>query len=127
MDRACHILVVDDDYYISDILKNVLEDEGFKVTVVSDGQEALEVFKNSGADLILLDIKMPGLDGYEVIEKLRQESQVPVIVLSGTRETDAVARMMEKGANDYVTKPFRERELLARVRAKIRRARICPN
>lgn len=127
MDRTYHILIVDDDFYISNIIKKVLENEGFQVTVALDGQSALDVYKIVGADLILLDVKIPGMDGYKVLENLRQESQVPVIVLSGATETEDAANMMEMGANDYVIKPFGDKELKARVIARIRRAHIFKN
>jgi DNA-binding response OmpR family regulator len=127
MDKSYHILVVDDDFCISDIIKNMLEDEGFQVTVAPDGRSALDVYKIIGADLILLDIKMPGMNGYKVLEQLRRESQVPVIVLTGLCDTEAVTRMIDMGANDYVIKPFQDRELMARVRAKIEHPRISKN
>jgi DNA-binding response OmpR family regulator len=124
MENTYHILVVDDDRYITDVLKNVLEDEGFRVTAVNDGQVAIAIYRECQADLIILDIKMPGMDGYEVLEHIREESDIPVIVLTGSHEIESVVKMLGLGANDYVVKPFRDRELIARVQAKIRRANL---
>ncbi len=127
MEKTFHVLVVDDDFCISDLIKNMLEDEGFQVTVAPDGRAALDVYKIIGADLILLDIKMPSMNGYKVLEQIRRESQVPVIVISGHNEKESIKRMIAMGANDYVMKPIRDPDLTARVKDKIRHTSISDN
>lgn len=116
------ILVVDDEKSIVDILKFNLQKEGFQVFTGSDGQEALEIFDNCHPDLLILDVMMPRLSGYDVCRKIREKSMVPIIMLTArTEEVDAVLGL-ELGADDYVTKPFSIRELMARVRANLRRS-----
>lgn len=116
------ILVVDDERSIVDILKFNLQKEGFQVFTGFDGQEALDMFEVCHPDLILLDVMMPRLSGYDVCRKLREKSMVPIIMLTArTEEMDTVLGL-ELGADDYVTKPFGIRELMARVRANLRRS-----
>ena len=122
--KPAHILVADDDEFLLELIKKTLEAEGFRVTPVCDGQTALDIFAKTKPDLVLLDIKMPGLDGNEVLEKIRQGSDMPVIILSGITEPDMVVRSLEIGANDYIKKPFSPNELVARVKAKLRRWEI---
>lgn len=115
------ILVVEDEPSISDPLSYLLQREGYEVTVVEDGLEAVEEFERNGADLVLLDLMLPGQPGTDVIRQIRQESQVPVIMLTAKDgEVDKVVGL-ELGADDYVTKPYSARELIARIRAVMRR------
>ncbi|UYB36594.1 response regulator transcription factor [Arthrobacter koreensis] len=115
------ILIVEDEESFSDPLSYLLEREGFDVAVVDDGLDAVAEFDRSGADLVLLDLMLPGQSGTEVCRQLRQRSDVPVIMLTARdAEIDKVVGL-ELGADDYVTKPYSSRELLARVRAVLRR------
>jgi two-component system response regulator RegX3 len=115
------VLVVEDEESFSDALSYMLRKEGFEVAVAASGPEALEVFDREGADLVLLDLMLPGLPGTEVCRSLRQRSKVPVIMLTAKdSEIDKVVGL-ELGADDYVTKPFSSRELVARIRAVLRR------
>ncbi|GAA4113201.1 response regulator transcription factor [Enteractinococcus coprophilus] len=115
------ILVVEDEPSISDPLSYLLQREGYEVTVVEDGVEAVDEFERNGADLVLLDLMLPGQPGTDVIRQIRQESQVPVIMLTAKdSEVDKVVGL-ELGADDYVTKPYSSRELIARIRAVMRR------
>jgi len=115
------ILVVDDDIEILEMLRRTLELEGFDVATAADGRSALTILEDSGPDLVILDIIMPEIDGFQVLEITRQRSNVPVIMLTGKCEVDSLRDALALGADDYVKKPFRPRELLARVRAKLRR------
>ncbi|MCA2224668.1 response regulator transcription factor [Nonomuraea sp. NPDC052129] len=115
------VLVVEDEESFSDALSYMLRKEGFEVSVAATGPEALDTFDRSGADLVLLDLMLPGLPGTEVCRSLRQRSKVPVIMLTAKdSEIDKVVGL-ELGADDYVTKPFSSRELVARIRAVLRR------
>ena len=115
------VLVVEDEDSISDPLSYMLRNEGFEVAVCSTGPDALEEFDRHGADLVLLDLMLPGLPGTEVCRQLRNRSAVPVIMLTAKdSEIDKVVGL-ELGADDYVTKPFSARELVARIRAVLRR------
>jgi two-component system response regulator RegX3 len=115
------VLVVEDEESISDPLSYLLRQEGFEVSVASTGPEGLAEFDRGGADIVLLDLMLPGLSGTEVCRTLRTKSSVPVIMLTARdSEIDKVVGL-ELGADDYVTKPFSSRELVARVRAVLRR------
>jgi two-component system response regulator RegX3 len=115
------VLVVEDEESFSDALSYMLRREGFEVAVAADGHEALASFDRTGADLVLLDVMLPGLSGTEVCRQLRQKSNVPIIMVTARdSEVDKVVGL-ELGADDYVTKPFSSRELVARVRAVLRR------
>src|SRR5690349_3125132 len=115
------LLVVEDEESFSDALSYMLRKEGFEVAVAGTGPDALEEFDRGGADLVLLDLMLPGLPGTEVCRALRSKSNVPVIMLTAKdSEIDKVVGL-EMGADDYVTKPFSHRELLARIRAVLRR------
>ena len=117
------VLVVEDEESFSDALSYMLRREGFEVAVAATGPDALTEFDRTGADLVLLDLMLPGLSGTEVCRTLRQRSNVPVIMLTARdSEIDKVVGL-ELGADDYVTKPFSSRELVARIRAVLRRAR----
>jgi two-component system response regulator RegX3 len=115
------VLVVEDEDSFSDALSYMLRKEGFEVAVAVSGPDALETFERNGADLVLLDLMLPGLPGTEVCRELRSRSNVPVIMLTAKdSEVDKVVGL-ELGADDYVTKPFSSRELVARIRAVLRR------
>ncbi|MBM7767397.1 MULTISPECIES: response regulator transcription factor [Glutamicibacter] len=115
------ILIVEDEESLSDPLSFLLEREGFEVRIADDGLKAVSEFERHGADLVLLDLMLPGQPGTEVIRQIRLNSQVPVIMLTAKdSEIDKVVGL-ELGADDYVTKPYSSRELLARIRAVLRR------
>jgi two-component system, OmpR family, response regulator RegX3 len=115
------VLVVEDEESFSDALSFMLRREGYEVGVASDGSTALEEFDRHGADLVLLDLMLPGISGTEVCRTLRQRSTVPIIMVTAKDgEVDKVVGL-ELGADDYVTKPFSSRELVARIRAVLRR------
>ena len=115
------ILVVEDEPSFSDALAFMLRKEGFEVSVAADGNTAVETFEQEGADLVLLDIMLPGMPGTEVCRVIRSTSQVPIIMVTAkSSEIDTVVGL-EVGADDYVTKPYRIRELVARMRAVLRR------
>ena len=120
------ILVVDDEARIVTMLAYNLKKEGYDVVTAEDGEVALEKFESENPDLLLLDIMMPKMDGYEVCRKIREKSNVPIIML--TARADEVDKVvgLEMGADDYVTKPFGNRELIARVKANLRRSDIAP-
>ncbi|MCC8161521.1 MAG: response regulator transcription factor [Oscillospiraceae bacterium] len=126
MDRT--ILIIEDEQNINDILKFSLEKEGYKTLSAFDGVKGLEMALSENPDLILLDVMLPGLDGFEVCKKVRERSQVPIIML--TAREDEVDKIigLELGADDYITKPYSMRELTARVKANLRRsaAQIIP-
>lgn len=116
-----HVLVVEDEASFSEAIAYMLRKEGFEVSVVADGLSAITEFDRHGADLVLLDLMLPGMSGTEVCAQLRQRSNVPIIMV--TAKADEVDKVigLELGADDYVTKPFSSRELLARIRAVLRR------
>ena len=121
------ILVVDDERSITDLLAYNLKRSGYEVSVAHDGHQALRLAHNEPPDLVILDLMLPGLDGLEVCRALRRESAVPIIMLTARdEEVDRVVGL-ELGADDYVTKPFSVRELIARVRAVLRRPSGTPN
>ena len=122
MDVARTILVVDDKANVRQLLSEYLTGQGFKVVTATNGREALYAARHETPDVILLDIMMPEMDGYEFLREYRRERSVPVIIITAREEeTDAVLGL-ELGADDYVIKPFRMRELVARVRAVLRRS-----
>ncbi|MCU1677454.1 MAG: two component transcriptional regulator, winged helix family [Frankiales bacterium] len=116
-----HILVVEDEESFSDPLSYLLRQEGFDVTVAATGPGGLAAFQRTGADLVLLDVMLPGMSGWEVCRELRKTSLVPVIMLTARDEEVDKVVGLELGADDYVTKPFSARELVARIRAVLRR------
>lgn len=118
------ILVVDDEPRYLHLLRINLESEGYEVVTAANGEEALEIVSSQSVDLVLLDIMMPRLDGFSTCERIRQFSNIPVIMLSAkVEEKDRVAGL-DTGADDYITKPFSATELLARVRAALRRSQV---
>jgi two-component system response regulator MtrA len=114
------ILVVDDDTAISEMIGIVLRAEGYEPSFAGDGAAALESFRATNPDLVLLDLMLPGIDGIEVCERIRAESGVPIIMLTAKGETTDVVRGLESGADDYVVKPFDPKELVARIRTRLR-------
>ena len=115
------VLVVDDDAALAEMLGIVLRGEGFEPTFVSDGDKAIEVFRESRPDLVLLDLMLPGSDGIDVCRQIRAESGVPIVMLTAKTDTVDVVLGLESGADDYIVKPFKSKELVARVRARLRR------
>lgn len=118
------ILVVDDEKPIADILKYNLEKEGYRVEEAFDGLEALRRVKEAPFDLVILDVMLPGLDGYSVCREIRRFSPLPILMLTAKDQETDIVLGLEMGADDYLTKPFGARELLARVRALLRRSRL---
>jgi len=122
MKKRTRVMAVDDEQAILSLLKRTLEPEGYDVVVAADGRSALALLEKSKPDLVLLDIMMPGLDGFQVLDLIRQRSNVPVIMLTARLEATTVRDTLALGADDYVRKPFGKGELIARIRAKLRRA-----
>jgi DNA-binding response OmpR family regulator len=123
MDYKARILVVEDEESLRDLYREALEVEGYVVIAACDGVEGLEKFRDEDPDIVLLDLMMPKLDGWEVLEKIRQVSDSPVIIVTGqgTAE-DIIKGLLEAGADDYLVKPFGIRELQARIIAVLRRS-----
>ncbi len=118
------ILIVDDDNNIAELISLYLTKECFETRIVNDGEQALREFSLFHPDLILLDLMLPGIDGYQVCREIRHSSQVPIIMLSAKSETFDKVLGLELGADDYIIKPFDSKELVARVRAVLRRTKI---
>jgi two-component system response regulator RegX3 len=116
-----HILIVEDEASLSEPLAFLLEREGYRATIATDGPEAVAAFDREGADLVLLDLMLPGFPGTEVCRRLRMRSTVPIIMLTAKDGEVDIVVGLELGADDYVTKPYSSRELLARIRAVLRR------
>lgn len=116
------ILVVDDDTALAEMVGIVLRSEGFDPSFCADGDSALGVFRANRPDLVLLDLMLPGKDGIEVCRQIRQESGVPIIMLTAKTDTVDIVLGLESGADDYIPKPFKTKELVARVRARLRRS-----
>ncbi|ARF16075.1 DNA-binding response regulator [Sporosarcina sp. P3] len=115
------ILLVDDEQRMLDLLELFLSPHGYRCLQATDGQQALELFQKEDIHLVLLDVMMPGMDGWEVCRRLRELSNVPVILLTARSDKSDVVKGLDQGADDYITKPFDERELTARVRVALRR------
>lgn len=115
------ILVVDDDPAISEMLTIVLESEGMEPIAVTDGNDAVPMFQRHDPDLILLDLMLPGMNGVDICRSIRQISSVPIVMLTAKTDTVDVVLGLESGADDYITKPFKPKELVARIRARLRR------
>ena len=122
MNQQPRILVVDDESQIARVLRTGLKTHGYDVRVAGDGVSALETFSDWHPDLVVTDLSMPNMDGLELCRRLRMLSQLPIIVLSVRGEEKTKVQALDAGADDYVTKPFGMEELLARVRAQLRRA-----
>jgi two-component system response regulator MtrA len=114
------ILVVDDDTALAEMIGIVLRSEGFDPVFCADGGEALDAFRTSVPDLVLLDLMLPGIDGIEVATRIRQESGTPIIMLTAKSDTSDVVKGLESGADDYVVKPFNPKELVARIKTRLR-------
>ena len=114
------VLVVDDDSSLAEMLSIVLRQEGFESRIVTRGDEALEAFRSFRPDLVLLDLMLPGKDGIDVCKEIRAESGVPIVMLTAKGDTIDVVLGLESGADDYVVKPFKPKELIARIRARVR-------
>jgi two-component system OmpR family response regulator len=115
-----HILVVDDDPQIRDLLREYLTQNELRVSVTSTGAEMLAILADHAIDLVVLDLRLAGEDGMAIARKLREESAIPVIILTGVRDEADRIMGLELGADDYLTKPFSPRELLARIRSVLR-------
>ncbi|SHN47821.1 MtrAB system response regulator MtrA [Cryptosporangium aurantiacum] len=120
------VLVVDDDPALAEMLGIVLRGEGFSPSFVADGEAALTVFRETRPDLVLLDLMLPGMSGLDVCRAVRAESGVPIVMLTAKSDTVDVVLGLESGADDYVVKPFKPKELVARVRARLRRGEEVP-
>ncbi len=114
-------MLVEDDHVVRSLVRILLEDEGLVVVEATTGTEAVERFGQQPVDLVLLDIRLPGMSGFDVCRQLRRSSDVPIIMVTAQQDSHDVVAGLELGADDYVTKPFNDRELLARVRAQLRR------
>jgi len=117
------ILTVEDDERIRTAVRLALEDEGWDVDEASTGEDALSAFAREAADVVLIDIMLPGIDGFEVCRSIRRDSDVPIVMVTARDDTHDVVAGLEAGADDYLTKPFAPKELSARIRALLRRAR----
>ena len=122
-DVGTRILTVEDDERIRTAVKLALEDEGWNVTEADSGEDALEAFAREPTDVVLIDIMLPGIDGFEVCRSIRRTSDVPIVMVTARADTHDVVAGLEAGADDYLTKPFAPKELSARIRALLRRAR----
>ncbi len=116
------ILIVDDDINICELLRLYLEKDGFEAEVVTDGLNAINVFNNTNPDLVLLDIMLPGMDGWQICREIRKTSQTPIIMLTAKTETFDKVLGLELGADDYIAKPFETKEVVARIKAVLRRS-----
>ncbi len=119
---AVSVLIVEDDHNICELLQMYLEKEGYAVTTAADGGKGLEKFRSIQPDLVLLDVMMPVMDGWAVCRAIRVESQTPIIMLTAKGETDDKVDGLRAGADDYITKPFEMKEVLARIEAVLRRS-----
>jgi two-component system, OmpR family, response regulator MtrA len=115
------VLVVDDDSSLAEMLTIVLRNEGFDSRVCSDGDDALKAFRDYRPDVVLLDLMLPGTDGIDVCRHIRGESTVPIVMLTAKNDTVDVVLGLESGADDYIVKPFKPKELIARIRARLRK------
>ena len=119
---AVSVLIVEDERNIAELLQLYLEKEGYAVTIAADGGQGLAKFRAIRPDLVLLDVMMPVMDGWAVCRAIRAESQTPIIMLTAKSETDDKVAGLRSGADDYITKPFEMKEVLARIEAVLRRA-----
>ena len=119
---AKSILIVEDDNNIADLLRLYLEKEGYQATIAADGTQGIDLYRKLRPDLVLLDVMMPGVDGWGVLRAIRQDSQTPVIMLTAKGETTDKVSGLKQGADDSITKPFEMKEVLARIEAVLRRA-----
>jgi DNA-binding response OmpR family regulator len=125
MDMAARrVLIIEDDVKLADLVRMYLERDGYRVTVAHEGREGLGLARHGGPDLIILDLMLPGMSGSEICRTLRRESEVPIIMLTARTTEDDKLAGLDLGADDYVTKPFSPREVVARVRTVLRRSRL---
>jgi len=117
------VLTVEDDNSIRTVVKLALEDEGWGVLEAGNGEDALDIFREESADVVLIDIMLPGMNGFEVCRSIRRTTDVPIIMVTARSDTHDVVAGLEAGADDYLTKPFEPKELSARIRALLRRSR----
>jgi DNA-binding response OmpR family regulator len=117
------ILTVEDDERIRTAVRMALEDEGWEVVEAESGEQAVDAFASAPTDVVLIDLMLPGIDGFEVCRAIRKSSDVPIVMVTARADTHDVVAGLEAGADDYVTKPFQPKELSARIRALLRRAR----
>ncbi|MDD5126682.1 MAG: response regulator [Dehalococcoidales bacterium] len=122
MDLNQTILVVDDEQFTLQLLKRILEGDNYKVLTATSGDEALKILSSSEVHMVLLDIRMPGMNGYETLERIREKWNIPVIMATAVGEVSSSVKSLTLGADDYIRKPFSQQILLSRVRAKLRRA-----
>jgi two-component system KDP operon response regulator KdpE len=127
MNERRRILVVDDEPQITRVLRTSLSSQGYDIRVANDGETALEIMKDWTPDLVITDLSMPNMDGLELCRRLRVGTKIPIVVLSVRGEERTKVQALDAGADDYVTKPFGIEELLARVRATLRRAPVSEN
>ncbi len=121
MTTGTTVLVVDDDTHICELIRIYLEKDGFRVVTAHDGRKAVDMFRDTAPDIVVLDIMLPGIDGWQVCREIRRFSQIPIIMLSARDETFNKVLGLELGADDYMVKPFEPNELSARIRAVLRR------
>ncbi len=114
------VLIVEDDHAIRSLLRMLFEDDGYEVREAADGVAALQAFETASLDLVILDLRLPGMSGFDVCREIRKTSGVPIIIVSAQQDSHDIVAGLELGADDYVTKPFNDRELLARARAQMR-------
>jgi len=115
------VLIVDDDTALAEMLTIVLSNEGFETVVCGSGDKALAMFRDKRPDIVLLDLMLPGMDGVDVCKAIRAESGVPIVMLTAKNDTVDIVVGLESGADDYIVKPFKPKELVARIRARLRR------
>ena len=123
---ARRVLIIEDDHNIADLLRLYLEKENYEVAIALDGLKGMEKFRELHPDLVLLDVMLPGMDGWGVCRAIRAEAKTPIIMLTAKSETEDKVFGLKQGADDYITKPFETKEVLARVEAVLRRSGIEP-
>ena len=123
MNDRQRIMVVDDDQGVLKLINHTLETEGFDTVIVADGDSALALLHEIEPDMVILDLMGPGLDSFQTLDLIREQSNVPIIMLAGDYDMDSLQKAFSLGADDYVRKPFGKRSFVARIRAKLRRTR----
>ncbi len=123
---ARSVLIIEDDHNIADLLRLYLEKDGYEVRIAADGLKGMEAFHKGKPDLILLDVMLPGMDGWAVCRAIRAEDKTPIIMLTAKSETEDKVFGLKQGADDYITKPFEMKEVLARIEAVLRRSGLEP-
>lgn len=118
------ILIVEDELDLANIIKDYLEKELYEVEICTEGDEAIEIFDKFKPSLVILDLMLPGMNGYEICQNIRIKSTIPILILSAKIDEFDKVKGLDLGADDYITKPFRPRELLARVNAQLRRSQV---